>query len=476
MHDNEFISDIKSLLARTEILSSRIDALQTKGVIRHVRTIEGVRRFKRPIGAVIVARNSGDTVGNQLVNLWSTGKRSSDGYEIYQGADDSSLTPPGSKAKPAIYYVGKEPGGKWGVYDENETPIGSYGSELDALVELDKYIEKRAPARKSRGKLRVEKIKGGTDRGNRTPPPGMHRATAEDLLEYSEIGIDKDGKEFVKAGAARQNLVDIFIWDDLTGKATAGWGYDRRDNQSQNVFFLKKGQQKNREEKFRITDRMTSKMPSFDKKIVAAAKKAGKEGDVARALVIMRRVGLRVDSEGSGQSFGATSLQSKHVQVVKRNGKEFVHFKFRAKNGDLDFEITNPDVVSVIKYAKRGKRGDDQLFPEANSSATAKVLNEHFGELGNRPNHRLRTYLAMEWAQQRVMAVLRQRQNKKFASEKEFNEAIDEIIDDIANKVLFDKRGEVLTYVNPAVFTPLAGNLAWVSEMIEEFSKSLGKD
>jgi hypothetical protein len=478
--------EVKQLFDSYSHVLSRVNGIEEKGIVRHVRTAAGVARFNRPIGAVIIARGPGDKEGTQLVNLWSTGKHSADGYEIYEGADNSTLPPPppkpGSKPKvvknkPAHYFVGKDVSGdQWHVYDEHEAFIGSYGSELDALVELDKHIAEKAPGRTSRGNKPRSSTRKYTSprgqRGQRTPPPGMHKATGKELLQYSKTGKGKNGEETV-SGAAVAKLVDIFIFDDLEGKATIGYGYDRFDNnQRPATFLLRGGQESNQAAKFAIVNRMQKKMPSFDKKIAEDSK----TDDTARALVLMRRLGLRVDTEaGTGTSYGATSLQAEHVAMVKEGGKPAVHFQFKAKNGDLDFVTTDPEVVRVIRDAKKGKKPTDRLFPDASDEKTKTVLRDHFGDLGNRPNHTLRAYYATERARAAVKAAMG-RGNKKKLTKAEFDKAVDGIIEDIADNVLFDKKQQVLTYVDPATFAPLAFKPEWAADMIEQHNRSLGRE
>lgn len=466
--------EVKRLLDTYSLVLARVNGLEEKSIVRHVRTAAGVARFDRPIGAVIIARGPNDTEGTQLVNLWSTGKQSADNYEIYEGADNSTL-PTGGKNKPAHYFVGKGTDSKWHVYDEHEKLVGSYGSELDALVELDKHIAARAPGRTSRGNKPRAGAREYTSprgkRGNRTPPPGMHKATGAELLQFSEVTTDKDGNEKV-SGAAVVKLVDVFIYDDFEGKATIGYGWDRFDNQQRpKALLLRDGQANRMAEKHAVIRRMEPKMPSFDKKI----REDSKTDDTARALVIMRRLGLRVDTEaGSGTSFGATSLQAQHVALVKSGGKPAAHFQFKAKNGNLDFVTTDPDVVRVIRDAKKGKKPTDQLFPDATDTKTASVLREHFGDLGNRPNHTLRAYLATARAKAAVKAAMGRGKKKKL-TEAAYKKAVDEIVQDIADNVLFDKKEQVFTYVDPDVFTPMAFKTEWAMAMIERHNRSLGR-
>ncbi len=485
MPTTSFSDEVKHLLDTYDHVLARVEGLEEKSIIRHVRTAAGVARFNRPIGAVIVARGPNDKEGTQLTHLWSTGQQSADGYEIYEGADNSTIAPPPpkdgqkrvrAKNKPAHYFVGEDDKGNWLVYDEHESPVGTYSSELDALVELDKHIASRASGRTSRGNKPRSSTRKYTSqrgkRGERTPPPGMHRATGDELLQFSIVEQDKNGKEKV-SGAAVAKLVDIFIFDDFSGKSTIGYGYDRFDNnQRPATFLLRSGQVDLQEKKFAIIDRMQKKMPAFDKKIAADSK----TDDTARALVLMRHLGLRVDTEAkSGTTFGATSLQAQHVSLVKEGGKPAVHFQFPAKNDDLDFVTTDPTVVRVVRDAKKGKKPTDRLFPDASDEKTKTVLREHFGDLGNRPNHSLRAYYATQRARAAVKAAMG-RGNKKKLTKAEFDKTVDGIVQDIADNVLFDKKQQVLTYVDPAVFAPLAFKPEWAADMIERHNRSLGRE
>ena len=202
MRDNDLVSEIKSALSGFDLVESRLETLQVKGVsiIRHVRDVD---YWGLPYGTVIVARGKGK--GSPLTNIWANKDRVNDGFREYVGSDDSIVS---GSAKPAIYHVGKQ-GTQFSVRDENGKEIYKAKDEISALEWLNGHARRRSEAS---GAGRVSE-----EQGFREPPEDMHKATGPELRTY---------------GAANRKLVDIFIWDDNSDKKTYGYGYDRNGRQS----------------------------------------------------------------------------------------------------------------------------------------------------------------------------------------------------------------------------------------------------
>ena len=186
--EHPMIVEIKRLLDGFRAIEAK-----STNVVRHVRTPEGVRKYGLPIGAVIVARSGKNS---QLTHIWSTGIMSEDGYEKYNGANNSKHKD--GKNKAAEYWVGQDGGkGKWKVYDEDGRFTGiAEDDEASVLLALEKEAASKSVGRTSRGNQPGH----NPERGSREPKEGYHKPT---------------GKELIDLGIANLDLVDIFIKDNL---------------------------------------------------------------------------------------------------------------------------------------------------------------------------------------------------------------------------------------------------------------------
>ena len=435
MHDNDLVSEIKSVLSGFDLVESRLEALQIKGVsiVRHVRDVD---YWGLPYGTVIVARGKGK--GTPLTNIWSNRDRvGEDGFREYVGSDDS---PVHGSSKPAIYHVGKQ-GSKFSVRDESGKELHVATDEISALEWLNSHARKRSESQSTRVK---------PEQGFREPPKGMHKATGEELRMY---------------GAANRKLVDIFIYDDPKKHDTYGYGYDRNGKQS--VFRKNDKVAEKTANKFAIVKAMEKKMSRFE----AQLEKDYEKNETARAVYFMRNFGLRVGSTGqagtgaSEKSFGVTQMLVKHVTI--KGNKASVKLPSK-KGGMADFEIDDPTAIEILKLSIKNKKGDDKLFGTDDSKTGAYIKNAF--KIDGIKNHNLRHYRATEAALEQLQEWMQDYDLPETYEDflKEWAIPLGAFVDET---ILFDKNQAWKSYVDPYVLMMIARNNP---EWVENFAKKYG--
>jgi DNA topoisomerase IB len=186
------------------------------------------------------------------------------------------------------------------------------------------------------------------------------------------------------------------------------------DTYGQRAYVLKPDVQ---EAKTELKEMQVRAMPTVMYKLDRALKKdypkTTHRGNVAGAVLLMRVLGVRPNSQSeeqqeaskatrsavvaarrakagnAGYIYGATSIQARHVKI---SGNEAV-LEFVGKDHLVNTHVTtDPDVVAMLKAHLKGKKGEDPLFPDVTSSDTAEYIKEHLGEGAN--NQRLRNFVA----------------------------------------------------------------------------------
>lgn len=449
------IAEIKRLLNGFQDIEAQME--EKAGVIRHVRTPEGVRKYNRPIGAVIVANGNKNT---QLTHIWSTGTTSEDGYTLYSGASNAKKKA-GGKNAPTKYWVGQDNGkGKWKVYDEDLTEIHVGPDEYEVVTWLEAREAKKAVGRTSRGNVQrsnVRKQRTTPVRGSREPSPGHHLATGQELLDY---------------GLQNLNLVDIMIRDDIDDSTVyIGKGWDRFDNSSQTPFARRAGKVKQAADKADTIDAMTKKMASFERK----TKKLSDAGDeTAMAVLLMRTLAPRVGGEKGSTTKGVTTFTVGDVEFGETSdGKRGAWIVFEAKNGDTELGVDDPYIVDMLERAVEGKEPGDKLF-DTTPQDTGAYIQDHFGGTLEHPNHKMRTYRATEGARDKIKEI--RARDEVPTTKKEWMAQADEVKAYVASEVLHDLEPQVFkSYVHPTVLSELGGDPEWLKAFIATWEKGQGR-
>ena len=448
------LDSIINVLRHTEIkaeLVSLRDQLEVKTDVRRVATPAGVRRYGLPIGSIIVARDDRAKTGERLRYLWQVagGKVDADGWETFEGEDESKYLSDKGKSKAAIYKVGETEDG-WVAYDEDDELVAQHKDKGEMLKILNDYIKENM-------KAQWEDTKVGNAwvdiHGERPDPEGAHRATGEELEALGSAGMTR-----------RQ--ADVFIWDDQDAHPKS-YGYGVTRTGRHQMFRKNEGVKASQASKFATVRAMRPNMPDFEEMI----HDKWKGNDTISALWFMRTYAMRVGKPGTGrrkESRGATQIEAQHVKITptsatltlpSKGGKTLVYIV--DKNDD-------PFGYQIVKEAMKGKSGTDKLF-DTKSDRTEREIKKVFGP--NATNHNLRHYRATEEAVSLIEGWLEEGYPKPTSYEElvaEWGKPIGEIVE---KTILKDEDGQGWTsYIDPDVLMSLVGkNVDWVDQFREQF-------
>jgi len=470
------VAEIRGLLDRFQSLEAMMEGKSQ--VVRHVRTPEGVDQYGQPIGSVIVA-DTADGTFSRLGFIFALGERDKNGIQVYQAADDDPDKPAG--ASPRLYYVHKDKTGKFTLYSEKggkrsavkdlNGDIIQGKNELDVLERFNEHVALHAT--KKRGVLYMKKPEDryvgvrNTDRfpvhGNRPVPPGMHLASYAELEYYGSTTIPN---------------VDVFMWDDDQlgpNDVYAGVGVTRQDIQQPQLFKLRTGAAKKDKKKVETVKAMKPKMPAFESKVRKDIQSSDDAtADTARVCMLLRNIGIRIQSSDSDVTFGGRTLEARHIV---KNTPTSMEIRFSAKNSKkgqpatdvwMALDASDPrdkEVIDMLRGAVAGKKGRDRLFPATSERAINTYIPEFFGD-PNATAHKLRSFRATEEALKEVYRILADEPPAK--TKTEFMRQVDEVRAKVAGDVLFDTNTSLVfnNYVDPSVLAPLGkANPAWIKEM-----------
>lgn len=400
---------LQNLVDEIMAIKSGNRGLETKSrrpTVRHVRTPEGARRFNQPIGTVIVA-DAQMTNFRELSSSW-------DGYTRYRGANAFN------------YWVYQE-GNRWFAVDDDNNDIFDAGSEAELLQMIDE--DARDPRAKDY-------------RGVRTAPEGFHAADIEERMA-------------MKVPPA---WVDVFISDDKNA-ALIAVGYDGKDRK-QSLYSAKHTRDQADKKYDHIKD-MHKYMPALDR----AIKADWKTNDDARALMLIRKLGMRPgstsDTRAAEQAYGAITLEARHVRL----NKDSVTFTFTGKKGvQISLNSKDPEVVEMMRSQMRGKSRRDRVFPASNAATVAAYLKSKTSDKVKLKD--LRTYRANEIALDAIKRIKR-----KPKTETEFKKMRNAVGDQVA-AILGNTRTMALnSYINPTVFYAIAEDPNWLEKIINKQRK-----
>ena len=467
------ITELKRLIAGFQDLEA---VMESKTRVLHVATPAGVNRYHLPMGSIIGGG------GKQLSHIWFKGTTSKagkftrakdpKGRFVIEGINPHPRFKPGEKVTQGEFYsMQVHSGGKVTIRDFKEKEIeGAVNvDEATALEALN--AESAARAIKSNpGKFR--RVTNQT-RGARPVPAGMKRADYKDFVRYGIIG---------------SKLTDVFVWDDGREHQTGGVAYDIRDKESPGSFKRPRGDDAEAEKEVYIrleAEGHTKKMVVVDRlrqhidALTAAAHKnaMGRDQGLASnagAVLVMRVTGMRPDSEGKVGSYGATTLEVRHIESIDG---DTVTFKFLGKNGLNYFEAEDAKLAAVIRKAMRGKAKTARLFPGTDDNKTNLYIARHT-EAGMTNKH-LRSYRAMEVLRDyAIPSVLAEHGGKKASSEEELHAMGEEVAQYVTDYALYDSDTGLVfrNYADPYAIKPLAPRgavgLSWVESFVKKVNNS----
>jgi DNA topoisomerase IB len=221
--------------------------------------------------------------------------------------------------------------------------------------------------------------------------------------------------------------------------------------------------------------------------LIKALPKDSVENDSAAAVAVMLHTGMRVSSQDgiverrvndpSMETFGATTIQRRHVSVKTVRGKKVATFdyvphkakkdKVTGKPAVLHMETIDPVVVKAVETRlAKGGEAKSQLFPNASSNSTGAYIKKLVGP--DTKNHDLRTRFASVRAQELVNKLPPSERPKTPA---EFNAAENKVIAHVATLLGDTTKVTREAYVDPAVFSPWATSAGVVSKRSNDVKK-----
>ena len=201
--------------------------------------------------------------------------------------------------------------------------------------------------------------------------------------------------------------------------------------------------------KFQRTKELHKKMPQLDQ---ALAKDVPKGSEDAMVVAIMRNTGCRVGQESAVQgrlvrdaTYGASTLRAKHVKTTP-TGSVILDFVGKDKVKQ-HYVIKDPVLTKAIEKQKKGKSGNDKMFPNSTDSTSVAYLRRVTG-LPKVKNHDLRTHKA------NAVAIFLTKGKRRPATFKDYKKRRFAVGDAVAKQLGNTRAVSLSTYINPVVFEP----------------------
>lgn len=170
----------------------------------------------------------------------------------------------------------------------------------------------------------------------------------------------------------------------------------------------------------------------------------------AECLRVVMKVGIRPgggsDTGADFESFGATSLQGKHVRVDGEGNVSLAFVAGKSKGKEKVYPISDPKTAKLL--ARRAKKSgpDGNLFDTSPGSLRNYSKSKDGGGFKTKDH---RTALGTETA---ISEIRRIGSNKRFASMKEYKAAVKEVATKVANTLGNTPNVALKSYISPEVF------------------------
>lgn len=435
---------VKSLLIRASELKDR------------VRTPEGAAHYGQPIGSVIRR----DAMGNLIPNAASRAATIAAMGSPKTGEPaqrDARVSTTGytqrmrSKAKDARFSVAQGKG-------PNSTPPNVKGSKhlwelpsdydgYDMWVDarnLRMYVAQEDDGMFVAYDVNNEVIEEATDRKELIAK--LEKFAAIELKPGCKWATAADRKRLVTPPAWRSVQIPI---DQKTTRMKMQ-GYDSKGKQ-QTQYTAEQDEIRDAV-KFERTKQLQKKMRTLDSYL---SKNVG--SDNVDCLMMMRRLGMRPDRGDSGadvETFGATSLQAKHVKVTP-TGLVTLKFTPGKKKTEVTIKVRDKVLADMLRERLKDKSHSTPLF-DVNVDKVEKEFRSVVGQAFNLKD--LRTLKANGIA----LEMIAKRKSSVPGSKAEFNrwrkEVLTAVSDVLGNTPDIVKK----SYVNPVVFEQWAVDPTWL--------------
>lgn len=420
--------------------------MEMKNGVRRVRTPSGAEKYGQPIGSIIVRdilpeglgkiRNRADRLASRepdtAMALASAGPQKVESE--YLGWDKYKI---GRTA----YYLGKEDG-KWLVTDKDDNILFEGPTKTSGRSHLDSL----APVAKA-------------------PAPRKTATPAKKPLVKMHVATDEDRKNFVANGGSQPippAWTDVRIADNLATARLQATGKDAK-GRSQSVYSAEHTEGAAAAKYTRIKA-MAGQIHKLDDHLEQMAL----TNDAAAAILLMRELGMRPDTGGEGgeyQSYGALSLEKRHVKVTS-GGKVTLQFRPGKKKGPdyiedengkqiknpktwVTMTTTNPLVAEMLRDRLDKQNGKSMNTPllNTNPSQVNKMMKDVMGDEFKVKD--LRTLkanvMALDFIQKKKRPALPR-------TKAEFKKWRNDVGDYVSEALGNDRTMALNSYINPAVF------------------------
>jgi DNA topoisomerase I len=417
------------------VRGSRIEhKARRRPVIRRVRTPEGQEYYDQPIGSIIVRdwdlpselRGLGGSNRSMIVpnrpaevDMRSFARepkkvRPKPPEGVNEVETDSANTRK-FKIGRRSFYTFKGPDGQWHLHDPNSKSLGTAATEEELLPQMKQFLKKITRSR----------------------PTKFGRVEADEA--YMQSVEDTWG---IKVPPAyRDSALHADVDDPLNHEPPIYW-IDRNGKEQPKYTHLH--HERANRQKFQRSRDFIEELPVLDAHLDANWSKNEAHG----ALFLIRKTGMRPssptgNSTGDQTSFGATTLQARHV---KFNDDGTVELTFPGKSKkNLHFLYDDPDLVAMLRHFAQGKSGTQRIFGEVLDDKKLNALLKSI--VGNQYKVKdLRTVLATSMAQELVEAEAAPENKTQYKKLK--NKIADEV-----SEVLGNTRSMALgSYIDPEVW------------------------
>lgn len=412
--------------------------VKSRNLIRRVRTPAGAAKYGQPIGTVIVpdpplpkidlpsgarqrperaARTPQKVVGARLSMIDSAKTPTS----LPDGAEEVETDYEGTRKfrlGRRVFYTWQEDSGTWVLTDAKDNVLHEGNSEDEALKGLEKYIPKKpATPRNEAGK----KVVGG-----------YRPATQEDLDRTKEVhGVLVPAAYKGSAMVPEQeNQEPVLKWVDDKGRVQPGYS--------------KAHHERAKRAKFQRIKELTKQIKKLDAYLDAN----WSTEEAAAVLLLIRKTGMRPSSAdnatGAVVSFGATTIQARHVTINQNS----VRLKFDGKKGvGQDHTYRDQQLVELFKLYKGDKTHRSEVFENVTDHQLNFLIKQVTG--GDFKTKDLRTLLATSEAVRLVAAHKRPALPK---TKTEFRKWRNEVGDKVSEKLGNTRTMALGSYIDPGVF------------------------
>ena len=266
---------------------------------------------------------------------------------------------------------------------------------------------------------------------------------------------DKDGwklpdgtlaPEHVQKAKIRPDLTEVHINEDPEGSLVA-IGKDAKGRWQYN--YSESHSAKQAAAKFGRTKELREKRQEILNEVKNDAKDPAQR-EQAECLQLVMQTGMRPGSEKNTKadfdSFGATTLQGKHVTI--KDGKaelEFVAGKSKGKS--VKFTVDDPDTVKMLERRKNSAGADGQLFGTSAPELSKYSQTKDGGGFKTKDH---RTALATETA---IAEINKIGANKQFKTKKEHQEAVKAVATKVSGTIGNTPAVALKSYIDPSVFS-----------------------